>query len=87
MENLPCQNTDIQIWHENSEDFYSPTIRVTAGNGISIEVGGLVYTLPVREWHQLAMAKYGKPSPYSDGLTTQPDDSPSLQTSSAPHQN
>lgn len=47
-------NTDRELWREVEGDYYAPRIFVTAGGGIGIEVGGLVYVKPVRDWHALA---------------------------------
>lgn len=46
-------NTDKELWREKEGDFYSPSIHVTKGGGIGINVGGSVYVRPVREWHSL----------------------------------
>lgn len=44
-------NTDRELWRETPGDYYSPSIHVTKGGGIGINVGGTVIVRPVREWH------------------------------------
>lgn len=44
-------NTDREIWRETPGDYYSPSIHVTEGGGIGINVGGTVIVRPVRDWH------------------------------------
>lgn len=48
------KNTDREIWRETLDDFYSPSMHVTASGSIGINVGGHVIVMPVREWHKLA---------------------------------
>ena len=48
----PAANTDRELWRE-TDDYYAPSIHVTAGGGIGINVGGTVFVKPVREWHAL----------------------------------
>jgi hypothetical protein len=50
-------NTDRELWRETPDDYYSPSIHVTAGGGIGINVGGTVVVRPVREWHALAVGR------------------------------
>ncbi|AWC25405.1 hypothetical protein CO731_04900 [Aminobacter sp. MSH1] len=50
----PALNTDREIWRERPGDYYADSIHVTASGSIGIDCGGMVYTLPVREWHRLA---------------------------------
>lgn len=52
----PTLNTDREIWRERPGDYYTDSIHVTASGSIGINCGGMVYTLPVREWHKLASA-------------------------------
>jgi hypothetical protein len=47
----PAKNTDREIWRAVPEDYYSPSIHVTEGGGIGINVGGLVIVMPVERWH------------------------------------
>lgn len=47
-------NTDRELWREVADDYYAPSIHVTASNGISINVGGTVYVKSIRDWHDLA---------------------------------
>jgi hypothetical protein len=53
----PVVNTDREIWRETPDDFYAPSIHVTQGGGIGINVGGMVNVKPVREWHALASSQ------------------------------
>jgi len=52
-------NTDRELWREPSMppgmEYYAPSIHVTEGGGIGIDVGGIVFVKPLREWHRLAM--------------------------------
>lgn len=61
-----AQNTDREIWREKSGDFYSPSVHVTQDGGIGIDVGGMVFVMDVRDWHNLAMKSI------SDGVTLAP---------------
>ena len=54
-----CVNTDKEIWRAIPDDFYSPSIHVTKTGNIGINVGGYVFVLPIREWHNMAKEKYG----------------------------
>ena len=51
---VPVKNTDREIWRKVPGDFYSPSIHVTEGGGIGINVGGTVIVMPVEEWMALA---------------------------------
>jgi hypothetical protein len=51
-----CVNTNRELWREVEGDYYAPSVFVTAGGGIGIDVGGMVYVKPVRDWHALASA-------------------------------
>lgn len=59
----PLENTDKEIFREPNEkgetDYYCNSISVTANHGIAMKVGGVCVTMPLREWHELAM-KYGQ---------------------------
>lgn len=72
MNNPCCENTDIELWRDQSplidgKDYYADSIHVTQSGGIGINVGGLVFVKPLREWHRLAgqtwqlRDKYGWP--------------------------
>ena len=63
MSDKPQQNTDRQLWQETPDDYYSPSIHVTAQGAISIQVGGLAYSMGIRDWYALAVARLGKPVP------------------------
>ncbi len=50
-------NTDREIWRRNAgelNDYYEPSIHVTAQGSIGINVGGTVYVKSVEDWHALA---------------------------------
>lgn len=51
-----AENTDRELWRE-SDDYYAPSIHVTVGGGIGINVGGLVIVRPLREWHEAMLMK------------------------------
>jgi hypothetical protein len=48
------KNTDRELWRRVKDDYYSPSVHVTEGDGIGINVGGMVYVMPVEAWHNLA---------------------------------
>jgi hypothetical protein len=50
----PTQNTDRELWREPPGDYYAASLFVTEGGGIGMQVGGLVFVKPIRDWHQLA---------------------------------
>lgn len=52
------QNTDRELWRERDGDYYADSIHVTEYGGIGINCGGYVITLPLREWHRLAIEKW-----------------------------
>jgi len=47
------KNTDRELWRKIDGDYYSPSIHVTAGDDIGINVGGTVFVMPVEKWHGL----------------------------------
>jgi len=51
---IPCKNTDREIWRKVPGDFYSPSIHVTESGGIGMDVGGMVVVMPIEGWHQVA---------------------------------
>lgn len=57
-ESEACQNTNIEIWREVEDNFYSPSIFTTKQSNIGINVGGNVVVLSVRDWHRLAAESY-----------------------------
>lgn len=61
-------NTDREIWRAK-DDYYSPSIHVTEGRGIGINVGGTVYVRPVEHWHKLASQEGAAPGPTPQPLT------------------
>jgi hypothetical protein len=54
------ENTDRELWRERPDDYYAPSIHVTQGGAIGINVGGAVYVKPLRAWHELAVAADAK---------------------------
>lgn len=65
-----CQNTDRELWRERPGDYYSPSIHVTAGGGIGINVGGTVYVKTAEQWHALAGGMFrGPAAPPSERLS------------------
>ncbi len=48
------KNTDRELWREREDDYYAPSLFVTEGGGIGVNVGGHVIVMPIREWHALA---------------------------------
>lgn len=60
-----AQNTDRELWREPTDnigaEFYMPSIHVTQGGAIGINVGGRVFVMPLRAWHALALAHHGSP--------------------------
>ena len=50
----PCKNTDREIWRKIAGDYYSPSIHITGGGGVGMNVGGYVIVMPVEQWHALA---------------------------------
>lgn len=55
-EERPVENTDKEIWRRDKDDYYSPSIHVTKGGGIGIDVGGKVIVKTVEEWHKASAA-------------------------------
>lgn len=51
-----AKNTDRELWRERNGDYYAPSLFVTEGGGIGMNVGGTVIVRPVREWHKLALS-------------------------------
>ncbi len=49
-----AQNTDRELWRKVPGDYYAPSIHVTEGGGIGINVGGFVIVKPVEWWHEMA---------------------------------
>jgi hypothetical protein len=56
-QNQPALNTDRELWREKKDDYYAPSIHVTQGGGIGMNVGGHVIVLPVRDWHRAALER------------------------------
>lgn len=50
----PKQNTDREIWHDRDDHGYGPSIFVTQGGAIGINVGGTAIVAPVQAWHSSA---------------------------------
>lgn len=55
MTEVTCENTDRELWRESPDDYYSPSLHVTAQGGIGMNVGGYVIVMPIRQWHEMAM--------------------------------
>lgn len=51
IEERVAANTDRELWREIADDYYAPSIHVTANGGIGIDVGGLVFVRSLRDWH------------------------------------
>ena len=57
---MACENTDRELWRRDGgedrdpDNYYQPSIHVTAQGGIGINVGGTVYVKSVEDWHTLA---------------------------------
>jgi len=58
MSDVPMQNTDIELFREENNDYYSPSLHKTEDGKIGIDVGGTVYVKTLREWHKLAEERY-----------------------------
>ena len=58
-----AMNTDRELWRETDGDYYAPSIHVTTGGGIGIDVGGFVIVKPIRDWHKLASSQTPVPAP------------------------
>ena len=52
MESKCCKNTDKELWRRIPGDFYSPSVHVTEGGGIGMDVGGYVIVASVEMWHR-----------------------------------
>lgn len=56
------QNIDREIWRQDLQDpldpdnFYAPSVHVTAGNGIGINVGGTVVVMTPEAWVNLYLS-------------------------------
>ena len=49
--NEAFENTDVELWREIKDDYYSPSIHVTKQGKIGINVGGYVIVKSLKEWH------------------------------------
>ena len=61
-----AENTDVELWEEVKDDYYSPRIFVTKHGNIGINVGGMVHVLPVKKWFKLAQKR---DTPVADPVT------------------
>lgn len=52
---MAMQNTDRELWRETEDDYYAPSLHVTEGGSIGVNVGGTMIIMPIRDWHALAM--------------------------------
>jgi hypothetical protein len=54
-----AENTDTELFREPKGDlpgdYYAPSLHKTRDGRIGINVGGIVYVLSLREWHDAAM--------------------------------
>lgn len=50
-----AQNTDRELWRLNPDSYYSPSLHVTAGNNIGMNVGGHVVVMPIEIWHEIGL--------------------------------
>lgn len=73
MAEIPCENTDREIWREQEGDFYSASIFVTESGGIGINVGGLCIVKSVRDWHNLGALDCGVPTSIAESIGYQPE--------------
>lgn len=64
----PKQNTDRELWRENPDSYYSPSIFVTERGGIGMNVGGHVIVMPIEGWHRLGSSFIGFPGKDKDAL-------------------
>ena len=48
------ENSDVEIWRETPGDYYSPSARLNAQGMLGIDVGGRVFVMSLRAWHELA---------------------------------
>lgn len=46
------KNTDKRIWKKVPGDAFSPSIHITAENGVGMDVGGHVIVAPIEIWHE-----------------------------------
>lgn len=86
MERAASMNTDRTIWREVAGDYYSPSIHVTAGGGIGINVGGTVIVKTLAEWHSLAGGGHTDPRspPMPSGPTTRAAEARRLSEAASP---
>jgi hypothetical protein len=61
-----CINTDKEIWRKVKDDYYSPSIHVTADGRIGIDVGGRVIVAPIEKWHDAGENYLNVPDPKYD---------------------
>lgn len=64
-------NTDRELFKETAKDWkdegYMPKVFVTKEESIGMNVGGMVFVMPIREWHKMAeqnamLKDLGRPS-------------------------
>jgi len=51
-----------ELWRENPDDPFSPSIHVTKDGLIGINVGGTVYVHSIYEWHSVMWLRENSPS-------------------------
>jgi|SRR6185312_451379 len=55
-EQIPCQNTDETLYREKHSDHwgsFDDKLFVTKDDGIGIDVAGMVYVKPLKQWHSI----------------------------------
>jgi hypothetical protein len=76
-ETCAAKNTDRELYREPTDrigaEFYQPCLHVTEGGAIGINVGGMVFVKPLREWHGLATAAAAPPRLIADVSKLAPD--------------
>lgn len=50
MSEQPVKNTDKEIWREDPDNHYAPSVHITANNEIGINVGGTVVVMTPEAW-------------------------------------
>lgn len=63
MPDMPAKNTDTELWREPPGDFYSNSVHITQKGELGINVGGTVFVMTLKQWHEAACAlsRHGEP--------------------------
>ena len=48
------------IWKRDKDDAFSPSISITKGGGIALNVSGLVVVMPIEKWHALGASNWNR---------------------------